>query len=98
VCGAAVAEKNKDHGFAPWRRGAVDIATASGTRRPGFESRQGIRFLGKHSSAVVYKITYIICIVCVLKRRNKGIGHKNIFKKKITGSLPGTGNLFKKKC
>jgi hypothetical protein len=34
----------------PWRRGAVDIAPASGTRRPGFKSRQGIRFLGKHSS------------------------------------------------
>jgi hypothetical protein len=26
-------------------------------RRPGFESRQDIRFLGKHSSAVVYKMT-----------------------------------------
>jgi hypothetical protein len=25
--------------------------------RPGFESRQGIRCLGKHSSAVVYKMT-----------------------------------------
>jgi hypothetical protein len=25
----------------PWRRVAVDIASASGTRRPGFESRQG---------------------------------------------------------
>jgi hypothetical protein len=41
----------------PCRRGAVDIAPASGTRRPGFESRQGIRFLGKHSSAVVFKKT-----------------------------------------
>jgi hypothetical protein len=41
----------------PWRRGAVDIASASRTKRPGFEFRQGIRFLGKHSSAVVYKIT-----------------------------------------
>jgi hypothetical protein len=28
----------------PWWRGAVDIASASGTRRPGFQSRQGIRF------------------------------------------------------
>jgi hypothetical protein len=27
------------------------------SRRPGFESRQVIRFLGKHSSAVVYKMT-----------------------------------------
>jgi hypothetical protein len=41
----------------PRRRGEVDIASASGTRRPGFESRQGIKFLGKHSSAVVYKMT-----------------------------------------
>jgi hypothetical protein len=48
------------------RRGAVDIASASGKRRPGFESRQGIRFLGKHSSAVVYK-NDLIRIVCVLK-------------------------------
>jgi hypothetical protein len=39
------------------RRGAVDIASASGTRRPGLESRQGIRFLWKHSIAVVYKMT-----------------------------------------
>jgi hypothetical protein len=41
----------------PWRRGTVDIAFASGTRRPGFESRQGIRILVKHSSTVVYKVT-----------------------------------------
>jgi hypothetical protein len=41
----------------PWRRGAVDIASASGTRRPGFKSRQGMRFLEKHSSAVVYEMT-----------------------------------------
>jgi hypothetical protein len=37
---------------------------ASGTRRTGFESRQGIK---GNSSAVVYKMTYLICIVCVLK-------------------------------
>jgi hypothetical protein len=30
----------------PWRHGTVNIASASGTRRPGFESRQGIMFLG----------------------------------------------------
>jgi hypothetical protein len=41
----------------PWHGGVVDIASASGTGRPGFESLQGIRFLGKHSSAVVYKMT-----------------------------------------
>jgi hypothetical protein len=32
-------------------------ASASGTRRPGFESRQGVRFLGKHSRAVEHKMT-----------------------------------------
>jgi hypothetical protein len=36
------------------RCGVVDIASASGMRRPEFESRHGKRFLGKHSSAVVY--------------------------------------------
>jgi hypothetical protein len=55
--------------YLPWRRGAVNIASASGTRRPGFESHQGIRFLGKHSSAVVYK-NDLTSIACVLKRRS----------------------------
>jgi hypothetical protein len=32
----------------------LTFASASETRRPGFESRQGILFLGQHSSAVVY--------------------------------------------
>jgi hypothetical protein len=31
----------------PWLRGAVEISSASGTRRPGFESRQDVRLLGK---------------------------------------------------
>jgi hypothetical protein len=65
----------------PWRRGTVDIASASRTRRPGFESRHGIRFLGKHSGAVVYKMTYVICIVCVLKGEIKALASK-IFKMK----------------
>jgi hypothetical protein len=43
--------------YLPWRRGAVDIESATGTRRPGFKSHQGIRFLGKNSSAVVLKKT-----------------------------------------
>jgi hypothetical protein len=30
----------------PWRRGIVAIASSSGTEDPGFESRQGVRFLG----------------------------------------------------
>jgi hypothetical protein len=46
------------------RRGAVDIAAAPETRRPRFESRQAIRFLGKHSSAVVYKMTLYALFVC----------------------------------
>jgi hypothetical protein len=48
----------------PRRRGAVDIASASGTRRPGFESRHGIRVLGKHSSVVMYKMTWYALFVC----------------------------------
>jgi hypothetical protein len=39
----------------PWRRGIVVIAYASRPEDPGFESRQGVRFLGlihKHCSAV----------------------------------------------
>jgi hypothetical protein len=48
-------------------------------RRPGFESFQGIRFLGKHSNAV--GVFDLVCIVCVLKRRNKkGIGPPIFFK------------------
>jgi hypothetical protein len=58
----------------PWRRGTVDIASASGTRRPGFESRLGIRFLGEHSSAVMQN--YLICIVCVLKREMRALATK----------------------
>jgi hypothetical protein len=57
----------------PWRRGAVDIASASGTRRPGFESRQGIRFLGKHGNAVAYKMTLYALFVC--RKEKKGTGH-----------------------
>jgi hypothetical protein len=53
----------------PWRLGALDIASASGMRRPGFESRRGIRFLGKHSSAVVYKMTYICNMHCLCVKR-----------------------------
>jgi hypothetical protein len=61
---------NQSSGLRPWRRGAVDIASASGTRRPGFESRQGIRFLGKHSSNM-----HCLCV----EKRDKDIDHENIF-------------------
>jgi hypothetical protein len=60
----------------PWRRGTVDIASSTETRRPGFESRLGIRFLGKHSSAVVYNMTYEKCIVCVLKGKMEALATK----------------------
>jgi hypothetical protein len=69
MCGE---RKNKKKFFFPWQRGAVDIAFASGTRRPVFESRQGIRFLGKHSSAVVYNWLNMNCL-CVEKREIKAL-------------------------
>jgi hypothetical protein len=46
----------------PWLLGAVDIASASGTKRPGFESRQDVRFL-----AVLLRIKWLnmpILFVC----------------------------------
>jgi hypothetical protein len=42
----------------------VDIAYASGTRRPGFKSRQVPKVLGKHSCAVVHKMTQYALFVC----------------------------------
>jgi hypothetical protein len=33
----------------PWRRGIVVIASALRTEDPGFESRQGVRFLGGYT-------------------------------------------------
>jgi hypothetical protein len=35
--------------YPPWRRGIVVIVSASRTEDPGFESRQGVRFLGLHA-------------------------------------------------
>jgi hypothetical protein len=63
----------------PWWRGAVDIASSSGTRRPGFESRQG-KVFGKHSSAVEYKYLNMHCL-CIEKREIKALA-KNVKKKK----------------
>jgi hypothetical protein len=62
----------------PWRRGAVDITSVSWTRRPGFESHKGIRFLGRHSRAVVYDL---ICIVFVLKGEIKALATNKKYKK-----------------
>jgi hypothetical protein len=58
--------------LALWRRGAVNIASTRGTRRPGFEFRQGIRFF-EGNIAVQVCINDLICIVCVLKKINEGI-------------------------
>jgi hypothetical protein len=86
-------EKEKEGGFkkktAQWpllrrlRKWAL-VAWRSGHRislrdsRPGFESRQGIRCFRKNVAMLL--CLDLICIVCVLKRRNKCIGPK-IFKK-----------------
>jgi hypothetical protein len=39
----------------PWWRGAVDIASASGTRRPEFESRQDIKVMGNIAALLCIK-------------------------------------------
>jgi hypothetical protein len=41
----------------PWRRGIVIISSASRTEDPGFESRQGVRFLG------LYRYIHYITVV-----------------------------------
>jgi hypothetical protein len=49
----------------PWRRGAVDVASASGTRRPGSNpARVYVRFLVKQCNAVVCKWLYVhrLCV------------------------------------
>jgi hypothetical protein len=59
----------------------VDIASASGTDDPRFESRQGIRFIRENIAMLLCKID-LICIVCVLQKRNKGIAPAPPQKKK----------------
>jgi hypothetical protein len=56
------------------------------TRGPGFESRQSISFLGNHNNAVVITID-LICFVCVLEKRNKGIGQKLIWSRVTSGLI-----------
>jgi hypothetical protein len=63
-------EKLQQLALAAWRSGHLIGLQDS---RPGFESRQGIRFLGKNI-AMLLCVFDLICIVYVLKRRNKGIG------------------------
>jgi hypothetical protein len=48
----------------PWRHGPVDIRVRN--RRPGFESRQGIRFL-RENKAMLLCIIALTCIFCVEK-------------------------------
>jgi hypothetical protein len=54
----------------PRQRGIVVIASAYRTEDPGFESRQGVRFLGFyiHCSAIVKKLICIV-IVCIWEKR-----------------------------
>jgi hypothetical protein len=47
----------------PWRRGIVVIASAYRTEDPGFESRQGVRFIGVFS--LQCRCHNLICIVIV---------------------------------
>jgi hypothetical protein len=48
----------------PWRRSIVDIASASRKEDPGFESRQGVKFLGLYNIAVLLsKICIVIHVV-----------------------------------
>jgi hypothetical protein len=68
--------KLHNHALAAWRRGH---RISLGDSRPGFEFPQGVRFLGKNI-AMLSCVFEFKCIVCVLKKRNKGIGPK-IFKK-----------------
>jgi hypothetical protein len=66
--------------FKDWRRGAVDIASDSGTRRLGLKSSQVIRFYGNIHSRVVLLCAKRLNMHCLCdERRNKGIGHKIIF-------------------
>jgi hypothetical protein len=45
-------------------------------RRPGFKSRQGIRFRGNISTLLCTTDTYLMHCLCAYST-NKGIGHKN---------------------
>jgi hypothetical protein len=60
-----------------WRHGAVDIASASETEDPGLNTaRVHIRFFGENIAMLLCFID-LKCIVCELKKINKGIGQKN---------------------
>jgi hypothetical protein len=48
----------------PWWRGIVVIASAYRTKDPGFESRQGVRFLGIYTLQCCRYNLICIVIVC----------------------------------
>jgi hypothetical protein len=51
------------------------VAQSTQNRRHGFEFHQGIRFLGSHSNAVVYKQLNMHCL-CIEKREIKALARK----------------------
>jgi hypothetical protein len=55
--------------FPPWRRGMVGIASASSTEDPGFESRQGVRFLGLYTLQCCCENLICIVIVCIWENK-----------------------------
>jgi hypothetical protein len=66
---------DKCYEFETWRLGIVVIASAYGTEDPGFESRQGVRFLGIYSRSAV--------VITIVIKNTATFGEKNIttFKK-----------------
>jgi hypothetical protein len=54
--------------FTPWRRDVVVIVYASETGDRGFESRQGVRFLGAYTyiAMLFFVILFAsLCMVCI---------------------------------
>jgi hypothetical protein len=50
----------------PWRRGIVVITSAYRSEDPGFESRQGVRFLGIYTLQWCFHNLICIVIVCII--------------------------------
>jgi hypothetical protein len=53
-----------------WRRGIVVIECAYRTEDPGFESRQGVRYLGFYALQCCCHYLVCIVIVCTLRKIN----------------------------
>jgi hypothetical protein len=56
--------KFKVNDFRPWRRGILVIPSAYRTEDPGFESQQGVRFLGIYTLQCCNHNLICIVIVC----------------------------------